>query len=56
MSSAQLRRFRRMAIVLAFLAGALLSPSPDVFSQGLLAGALVLLYESSILLMKLARR
>ncbi len=55
-SSAQLSRFRRMAIVLAFLTGALLSPSPDVFSQGLLAGALLLLYEISIILMKLAKR
>ncbi|MBM3266177.1 MAG: twin-arginine translocase subunit TatC [Candidatus Sericytochromatia bacterium] len=55
-SSGQLARFRRMAIVLAFLAGALLSPSPDVFSQGLLAAALLGLYEISIVLMKVARR
>lgn len=55
-SSFQLKKFRKIFIVVAFLAGALLSPSPDVFSQSLLAGALVVLYEFSIVLMKLAKR
>ncbi len=55
-SSAQLKKFRRFFLVLAFLAGALLSPSPDIFSQGLLAGALIVLYEFSIVLMRLAKR
>lgn len=55
-SSAQLGKFRRVFIVVAFLTGALLSPSPDVFSQCLLAAALLLLYEFSIVLMRLARR
>lgn len=55
-SSFQLKRFRKIFIVAAFLAGALLSPSPDVFSQSLLAGALLVLYEFSIVLMRLARR
>lgn len=55
-SSLQLKHFRKVFIVTAFLLGALLSPSPDIFSQALLAGALVVLYEFSILLMRLARR
>jgi sec-independent protein translocase protein TatC len=55
-TSRQLARFRKMAVVGAFLVGALLSPSPDVFSQGLLAGALLGLYEISIVLMKLAKK
>jgi sec-independent protein translocase protein TatC len=55
-SSAKLRKFRKIFVVVAFLVGALLSPSPDVFSQALLASALLVLYEFSIVLMRLARR
>ena len=55
-SSTMLKAFRRYFIVIAFLAGALLSPSPDVFSQSLLAGALLILYEASIAMMRLAKR
>ena len=48
--AATLRRHRRYAILLAFILGAVMTP-PDVVSQVLLAGALLLLYELSILLM-----
>jgi sec-independent protein translocase protein TatC len=42
-----LRRGRRIAIVLIFIAAAILTP-PDVFTQLLMAGPLIILYELSI--------
>ncbi|MBI6545805.1 MAG: twin-arginine translocase subunit TatC [Cyanobacteria bacterium NC_groundwater_1444_Ag_S-0.65um_54_12] len=54
LTSQQLRRYRKIFIVIAFLIGALLSPSPDVLSQALLAGALLVLFELSIKLIQLA--
>jgi Tat protein translocase TatC len=41
----QLGRFRRHALVLALVAGALLSPGGDVFTMALMTVPLVLLYE-----------
>ncbi len=41
---------RKFAIVGAFILGAILSPSPDVFNQTLIAVPLILLYETGILL------
>jgi sec-independent protein translocase protein TatC len=43
----QLRHGRRYAIVVAFIVAAVLTP-PDVVSQLLLAGPLVILYEFSL--------
>lgn len=43
-----LKRKRKIAIVLAFVVAAVLSPSPDVMSQLLMAGPLLVLYELSI--------
>jgi sec-independent protein translocase protein TatC len=42
---AELNRFRRYAIVLAFVAGAVLSPGTDVFSMIMMTVPLLLLYE-----------
>lgn len=42
---AMLTRFRRHAVVLAFVGGALLSPGPDLFSMLLMTVPLLLLYE-----------
>lgn len=42
---AGLARFRRMAIVLSLLAGAILSPGTDAFSMLMLSVPLILLYE-----------
>jgi sec-independent protein translocase protein TatC len=42
------RRHRRLAIVLAFIVGAVLTP-PDVISQCMLSGTLIVLYEGAIL-------
>ncbi len=47
LTSAQLAKFRRYAIVLIFIAAAILTP-PDVFSQLSLAIPLMALYEMSI--------
>jgi sec-independent protein translocase protein TatC len=43
-----LKRNRKMAIVLAFVAGAVLTPTPDVFNQTLMAVPIILLYEVGI--------
>src|SRR6185503_13720084 len=43
-------KFNRWFIVLAFIVGAILTPSPDVVSQILMALPMVLLYNFSILL------
>jgi len=45
---------RRYAIVIVFIAAAVLTP-PDVFTQLLLAGPLIILFEISILISKLTR-
>ncbi|HDI51708.1 twin-arginine translocase subunit TatC [candidate division KSB1 bacterium] len=50
-----LRRYRRYAVVLTFIAAAILTP-PDPVSQLLLAGPLLLLYEISVLVSALAQR
>jgi sec-independent protein translocase protein TatC len=49
-----LSRNRRYAIVIVFVAAAILTP-PDVFTQILLAGPLLVLYEISVLVSRLAR-
>jgi sec-independent protein translocase protein TatC len=53
-SEAQLKKFRRYFIVVAFLVGALIAP--DVATQVLMAIPLLVLYEISILLGKTIRR
>ena len=46
-TAAMMRRFRRYAIVLIFIVAAILTP-PDVLSQLLMAGPMILLYELSV--------
>jgi sec-independent protein translocase protein TatC len=50
-----LRKYRRYAILIAFVFAAVLTP-PDVVSQLLMAGPLVVLYEVSIIAVKLFGR
>ncbi len=50
-----LRTYRKFAILIVFLMGALLTP-PDLISQGLLAGPLILLYEASIVISRIIYR
>ena len=54
-----LNQFQRQAVVLIFIAAAILTPGPDIASQLMLAVPLLVLYESSVLaavLMDLLRR
>ncbi len=48
LSSDFLKRKRKWAIVLIFVAAAVLTPSPDVVSQLLMAAPLLVLYEASV--------
>ena len=43
---------RKMVLVLSFVIGAVISPTPDVFSQTMVAVPIILLYEISILIVK----
>lgn len=52
----ELWRFNRWWIVLSFAIGAIITPSPDVFSQVLAAGPMVALYNVSIVLAWLVTR
>ncbi len=44
-----LTKNRKYAIVIAFIAGGVLTPTPDVICQSLMAGPLIILYELSII-------
>ncbi len=46
-SSDWLRRYRRHAVIAALVVGAVLTP-PDIFSQMILAGPLIVLYEACV--------
>jgi sec-independent protein translocase protein TatC len=56
LTPAFMRKYRRHAIVLIFLIAAILTPGPDVTSQLLLGVPLLVLYEISILISKLAQK
>lgn len=51
-SSAFLAAKRKMVIVLAFVVGAVVSPTPDIFSQTMIAVPLMLLYEISVFIVR----
>lgn len=51
-----MRKYRRHAIVIIFIAAAFLSPGTDPVSQIILAVPLILLYEISILISKYSRK
>ena len=55
-SAAGFARWRRHWIVVAFILGALITPTFDPINQSLVAIPLIILYEVGILLSKLARR
>jgi sec-independent protein translocase protein TatC len=48
-----LAKNRKYAILLAFVAAAILTPTPDAFNQTLMAGPLILLYEVGIVAARL---
>jgi sec-independent protein translocase protein TatC len=47
---------RRFAIIVIFIAAAALTPGPDVFSQLLMAGPLLVLYEAGIIVARVIER
>jgi sec-independent protein translocase protein TatC len=47
---------RRYAVLVAFIAGAVLTPTPDVFNQTLMALPIIILYEIGILLSRTLQR
>ncbi|QDR80045.1 twin-arginine translocase subunit TatC [Sporomusa termitida] len=51
-SSAFLTAKRKIVLVMSFVIGALISPTPDVFSQTMVAVPMILLYEVSLLIVK----
>lgn len=51
-----LSKYRRLAYILAFVVGAIITPTFDPLNQSLVAVPVILLYEFGILLSKLARR
>jgi len=51
-----LSKYRRLAYVLAFVLGAIITPTFDPINQSLVAVPIILLYECGFLLSKLARR
>ncbi len=55
-NATMLSRQRRYAILIIFIAAAILTPSPDILSQILMAVPLMLLYEVSIVVSKIAGR
>src|SRR5262249_27907617 len=52
----RLRRFRRWAIVLAFLIAAIITPTPDPVNQTIVAIPIILLYELGTLFARLGAR
>ena len=56
LSPAFLARNRRFAIVIAFILGAIITPTFDPINQSLVAGPIIVLYEAGIWLAKLASR
>ena len=51
-----LARNRKFAVLLAFIVAAILTPTPDIFNQVLMAGPLLLLYEIGIISARLFGR
>jgi sec-independent protein translocase protein TatC len=49
-----LGQYRRYVVVVALIIGAVLTPTPDWFSQMLLAGPIIVLFEVGVLVSRLA--
>jgi sec-independent protein translocase protein TatC len=56
LTPAFLKKFRRHAIVVILLVAGIITPSPDIFSQVLVAIPLLFLYEVSIVVSKRTSR
>ena len=55
-TSAFLKKKRRIVIFLTFVIGAVISPTPDVFSQSMIAVPMILLYEISLFIVRYVLR
>ena len=55
-TSALLKRGRRYMVVASFILAAIITPTPDVVTQTLLAVPMILLYEGSRVFIKLVLR
>jgi sec-independent protein translocase protein TatC len=55
-SSAFLTAKRKLVLVMSFVIGAVISPTPDIFSQTMVAVPVILLYEISVLIVKYVLR
>lgn len=55
-NSAFLRKKRRIVIFMTFVLGAIISPTPDVFSQSMIAVPMILLYEISVFIVRFILR
>ncbi len=55
-SARMLAKNRKYAILGAFIAGAILTPTPDAFNQAMMAGPLIILYEVGIVSARLFGR
>jgi sec-independent protein translocase protein TatC len=49
-----LGKYRKYVVVIAFIIGAVLTPTPDILSQAMLAGPLLILYELGVFVSKIA--
>ena len=45
LTSAMLKKYQRIVIFLSFVAGAIITPTPDVFTQSMIALPMIVLYE-----------
>lgn len=55
-SSKFLAKQQRIVIFLTFVVGAIISPTPDVFSQSMIAIPMILLYEISYVIVRFAMK
>ena len=55
-SSRFLAKQRRMMILVAFIIGGIITPTPDIFTQTMMAIPIILLYEASIWVVKILLR
>ena len=55
-SSNFLAKQRRMMILVAFIVGGIITPTPDIFTQTMMAIPIILLYEASIWAVKILLR
>ena len=56
LTSEWLQKYRRIVIFLSFVIGAIITPTPDIFTQAMIALPMILLYEVGYLVIKYVMR